>query len=302
MARGEVSQQNLWQQLTNPTTAQPHRELLSSVLNTFNANQRVVSPNILIQPSPAVPIPIPPVAAAVAAKPGVINNANLLFQPPQNPQMRLSPLPNGIPPQIPQRIPSPRELQYHTQSIMQNALIRKKLEEQRENFRKRQEAQAQQQAQTSQPSSGGPTSTADVKTTSVPSGNEKPLNQNIPSHTSPAKQQQHTSSPTPLAFTPTSVLRKMTAEKDTDHALASSTAVSSSTTTSSAQNVVQNPIGTGSGNQSQMSSQPQHPHQQPNQQNHPNMMMGMNPQRNMNGPFGPGELNNNNKFVVASRG
>jgi hypothetical protein len=41
----------------------------------------------------------------------------------------------------PQRIPSPRELQYHTQSIMQNALIRKKLEEQRENFRKRQEQQ-----------------------------------------------------------------------------------------------------------------------------------------------------------------
>lgn len=49
-------------------------------------------------------------------------------------QLRISPLPNGIP----QRIPSPRELQFHTQSIMQNALIKKKLEEQRENFRKRQ--------------------------------------------------------------------------------------------------------------------------------------------------------------------
>lgn len=43
-----------------------------------------------------------------------------------------------ISPSIPQRIPSPRELQFHTQSIMQNALIKKKLEEQRENFRKRQ--------------------------------------------------------------------------------------------------------------------------------------------------------------------
>lgn len=40
---------------------------------------------------------------------------------------------------VSQRIPSPRELQFHTQSIMQNALIKKKLEEQRENFRKRQE-------------------------------------------------------------------------------------------------------------------------------------------------------------------
>ncbi|XP_052873680.1 putative mediator of RNA polymerase II transcription subunit 26 [Anopheles cruzii] len=53
--------------------------------------------------------------------------------------VRLSPLPNGIP----QRIPSPRELQYHTQSIMQHALIRKKLEEARENYRKRQEQQQQ---------------------------------------------------------------------------------------------------------------------------------------------------------------
>lgn len=44
---------------------------------------------------------------------------------------------------IQQRIPSPRELQFHTQSIMQNALIKKKLEEQRENFRKRQEMQQQ---------------------------------------------------------------------------------------------------------------------------------------------------------------
>lgn len=55
-----------------------------------------------------------------------------------------------------QRIPSPRELQVHTQNILQRALIKKKLEEQQENYRKKQE----------------------------------------------------------MAFTPTSVLRKMTAEKD----------------------------------------------------------------------------------------
>lgn len=42
---------------------------------------------------------------------------------------------------IQQRIPSPRELQFHTQTIMQNALIKKKLEDQRENYRKRQEGQ-----------------------------------------------------------------------------------------------------------------------------------------------------------------
>lgn len=65
------------------------------------------------------------------------------------------------------RIPSPRELVAHTQSIMQNALIKKKLEEQRENYRRRQEIPQPKQS-------------------------------------------------TPISFTPTSVLRKMTAEKESD--------------------------------------------------------------------------------------
>lgn len=90
---------------------------------------------------------------------------------------------------MPQRIPSPRELQYHTQSIMQNALIKKKLEEQRENFRKRQENQQLQ------------THMFNVQDTTH-------------SKLSPVKQNNTISSPTKLAFTPTSVLRKMTAEKD----------------------------------------------------------------------------------------
>ena len=34
-----------------------------------------------------------------------------------------------------QRIPSPQELVYHAQQIMQNALIKRKLEEQKENYR-----------------------------------------------------------------------------------------------------------------------------------------------------------------------
>lgn len=88
---------------------------------------------------------------------------------------------------IPHRVPSPREIALHTQSVMQNALIKKKLEEQRENYRKRQDQQQQQQIQQRASS---------------------PIN-------SPAKQ---TMSPTPLAFTPTSVLRKMTADKEPDGA------------------------------------------------------------------------------------
>lgn len=90
---------------------------------------------------------------------------------------------------IPHRVPSPREIVMHTQSIMQSALIKKKLEEQRENFRKRQDQQQQQQQQQVQ----------QQRTSS-------PIN-------SPAKQ-----TASPLAFTPTSVLRKMTADKEPDGA------------------------------------------------------------------------------------
>uniref|UniRef100_A0AAR5Q152 Eukaryotic translation initiation factor 4E transporter-like n=1 Tax=Dendroctonus ponderosae TaxID=77166 RepID=A0AAR5Q152_DENPD len=80
---------------------------------------------------------------------------------------------------IHQRIPSPRELQLHTQNILHRALIKKKLEEQTENFRKKQELQR----------------------------GASPNSRNIQSG-------KGVSSPTPLAFTPTSVLRKMTADKD----------------------------------------------------------------------------------------
>lgn len=274
-ARGEVTHHNLWQQLNNPATAQPHRELLTSVLSTINTSPRVVSPNILIQPSPGgVPIlppaSVPPAAAAVAAV--AANSANLLFQHHSKQQMRLSPLPNGMP----QRIPSPRELQYHTQSIMQNALIRKKLEEQRENYRKRQEQQQQQQQHQQQirnpseastvssttstmttttasntgpaaavPSQGGTHSlnnacntTNAIATTSTSStaanSSASPAKQNSSSHS----HAQHTSSPTPLAFTPTSVLRKMTAEKETDQLSANNVANNNSNTAnnSAAQN------------------------------------------------------------------
>lgn len=89
---------------------------------------------------------------------------------------------------IPHRVPSPREIVMHTQSIMQSALIKKKLEEQRENFRKRQDQQQQQQQQVQQQRASSPVN-------------------------SPAKQ-----TASPLAFTPTSVLRKMTADKEPDGA------------------------------------------------------------------------------------
>ncbi|KAK4877791.1 hypothetical protein RN001_010297 [Aquatica leii] len=153
LKRGDITSQHLYQQLAaNPAMQPRHRELLLTILKLHGGGGTGVGP------SPRVLSPVPP---------------HPIFQQQQQ-QLRVSPLPTAIH----QRIPSPRELQVHTQNIMQQALIKKKLEEQTENYKKRQEMQRGQS-----PGRG----------------------------LSPAK---HISSPTPLAFTPTSVLRKMTAEKD----------------------------------------------------------------------------------------
>uniref|UniRef100_A0A1B0ACI9 Protein cup n=1 Tax=Glossina pallidipes TaxID=7398 RepID=A0A1B0ACI9_GLOPL len=102
-------------------------------------------------------------------------------------------------------IPSQRELQIHTQTILQNAL-KKKLEEQQQEvvLRRRQETRKhhldfdllQQQG-------------------SIP-GNSTANSELMKSHHlhNPQPSSRHINSPTPLAFTPTSVLRKMTADKD----------------------------------------------------------------------------------------
>lgn len=116
---------------------------------------------------------------------------------------------------IPQRIPSPRELQYHTQSIMQNALIRKKLEEQRENFRKRQEQEQKEQMQKQESERKNQDEMSPAQ-----SPEENPFDS--PIKKPPAQQQlQRQHAPSPNIFTPTSVLRKMTAEKDNDGKLGS---------------------------------------------------------------------------------
>lgn len=126
---------------------------------------------------------------------------------------------------MPQRIPSPRELQYHTQSIMQNALIRKKLEEQRENYRKRQEQEKQENAKKNQQetSSDGSMNSDQGVTTIAPSisQEEKPPQPESPTKKAPIAQsqlRQHAPSPSIFTLTPTSVLRKMTGEKDNDAA------------------------------------------------------------------------------------
>ncbi|KAK7871270.1 hypothetical protein R5R35_007554 [Gryllus longicercus] len=174
---GEITPQHLVQQLQNPAMQHRHREVLVSILKMQmqqGTSPRTVSPH-----------PHPP-------QPDLLHQIMLQQQQQQHQQQQLripSPLNSVLP-----RVPSPRELIAHTQNIMQSALIKKKLEEQRENYRKRQEMQ--QSLSPSMPGGGAGTG-GGVKVDS----------------SSPAK---HLSSPTPLAFTPTSVLRKMTAEKESE--------------------------------------------------------------------------------------
>ncbi|XP_063987943.1 eukaryotic translation initiation factor 4E transporter-like isoform X3 [Diachasmimorpha longicaudata] len=157
LQQGEITKQHLMQQIQNPATQHRHREILVHILKMYgNTTPRTVSPHA---------------APTVSHDPML---QQLLYQ-----QQRVPSPMNNV---IPHRVPSPRDLVMHTQSIMQSALIKTKLEEQRENFRKRQEQQPQQMH-------------SHQRITS-------PVN-------SPSKQM----SPQ-LAFTPTSVLRKMTAEKE----------------------------------------------------------------------------------------
>jgi translation initiation factor 4E transporter len=111
---------------------------------------------------------------------------------------------------------------------MQNALIRKKLEEQRENYRKRQEQEKQEIAKKSQQDSAPSSSSENISnsdqvvTTSAPAmgQDEKIIQLESPTKKAPIAQQsqqrQHAPSPSIFTLTPTSVLRKMTAEKESD--------------------------------------------------------------------------------------
>lgn len=163
LQQGEITRQHLIQQLQNPAMQHRHREVLVNILKMYGGTTpRTISPH------PNAPTPQDHILQ------------QMLYQ--QQQQRIPSPMNNVMQ----HRVPSPREIVMHAQSIMQSALIKKKLEEQRENFRKRQDQQQQQQQQQAQQRASSPVN-------------------------SPAKQ---TMSPTPLAFTPTSVLRKMTADKE----------------------------------------------------------------------------------------
>ncbi|CAH0548713.1 unnamed protein product [Brassicogethes aeneus] len=189
---GDLTPQHLYQQLGNPGLQPRHKELLSTILKHGGGGGGLGNPP-MGGPSPRVLSPVPPPSQHHIFQQQIQQHQQQLQQ-----QLRVSPLPPNAycvspimatspntlsVPAMHQRIPSPRELQIHTQNILQKALIKKKLEEQTENYRKKQEQQ---------------------RGTSPNTNGQQP----------PLQQTKSVSSPTPLAFTPTSVLRKMTADKD----------------------------------------------------------------------------------------
>lgn len=106
------------------------------------------------------------------------------------------------PPSVP-RVPSPQELIVHTQAILQNALIKKQLEDQKERFYKKQQERAKS------PVAGGPKLGPDVVGTPSSSIVQSSTSQVAMTSTPIASK----ASAVNVAFTPTSVIRKMHSEK-----------------------------------------------------------------------------------------
>jgi len=173
---GSVLLDTLVRELSNPNMNPRQKELFLTVLkfrlsafNTSSGHNLMTNPGMMSRSSP-----LPP--------------DHLLAQPPPPPHSRVSPLmfAGGMgggnhlavsPTPGTQRVPSPQEMTKLTQQILQQALIKKKLEEQRENYRKKQEGKSDDKEALRKTESAG----------------------------------------SPLAFTPTSVMRKTAAErKDSD--------------------------------------------------------------------------------------
>ncbi|XP_069943240.1 uncharacterized protein [Cherax quadricarinatus] len=98
----------------------------------------------------------------------------------------------------PRRPPSHQELVAHTQNIMQKALLKQELEKAKEKHRKREAERARS------PNPNVPISVSGV--------GSMPISSNVNKDGSPSKS--GVKSQSPLAFTPTSVMRKMTADRD----------------------------------------------------------------------------------------
>jgi len=172
---GNITVEHLVQQVSNPALQQRQRDVLLSVLKLVTMQRQGSLP-----PPPMPPITGFPLPGGPEAPPPTQRVSPLMFPPGAGPgHLSISP----VPPQA--RVPSPQEMTVLTQQIMQNALIKRKLEEQKENFRKRH--------------GGAVEPNIAAMLANATSGGQPPA------------------SASPLAFTPTSVMRKKIAErKDSD--------------------------------------------------------------------------------------
>jgi len=218
---GNITVDHLLHQLNNPGVNHRQRDLLLSVLKLRSLGPRpgnmpqghppppppghqqhglppnhgqqgglpppIAAQMARVSPVPQQPDPMMLLAQAQQGAPGAASRVSPLMFPPSG-HLSVSPAPQAA------RVPSPQEMTMLTQHIMQQALIKRKLEEQKENFRRRQGDEPPPHSQQMPPQQDGP---------------GLPLNKVVPQAT--------VANPSPLSFTPTSVMRKTAAErKDSD--------------------------------------------------------------------------------------
>lgn len=216
---GSFSLENIVQQLSNPALQVRQRELILTVLKLKTSglppptSGPAAAPPFMMNGIPPLgsallpprtsPLPGQQYAAhhhasAAAATHhggrGVSPLMGGVYQPGATNHLAVSPVPPS------QRIPSPQEMTVLTQQIMQQALIKRKLEEQKENYRRRQ-GEVRQDKEDKENIRG--VKYAESNTISSSSG--------------PGPSAAGVLAGSPLAFTPTSVMRKNAAErKDSD--------------------------------------------------------------------------------------
>ena len=188
---GSITVEHLVQQVSNPalqvrpvledgyhfifSPQQRQRDLLLSVLKLVTMQRQAAHPFIPAPLAPDMMLPGPP----GPAPPTRVSPLMFQGQAAGPAHLSISPAPQQA------RVPSPQEMTVLTQQIMQQALIKRKLEEQKENYRKRH---------------GGTDPNIAAMLASAAAGQPPPV-----------------TSASPLAFTPTSVMRKKIAErKDSD--------------------------------------------------------------------------------------
>jgi len=187
---GTFPLEQLVAQLSNPKLHPQQRDLVLTVLKLKTLQHQQQQHGFQQQPPPpaalqalfsAGPQMMPPQRTSPQPPPAQSRVSPLMFGGGGgfNPHLSVSPQPQN------QRVPSPQEMTVLTQQILQQALIKKKLEEQKENYRKKQEGKPEKEEK-----EGGR------------GGSSKPG---------------ETAGSPLLAFTPTSVMRKNAADrKDSD--------------------------------------------------------------------------------------